>query len=137
MVSMTFTSYQQLILWRRSMDLVAGIYRVSRRFPSDERSGLTATLRRTATVVPGKIADGHGRSDFNEAMSAFAAAQGALRELLTHLIVARRLHFISWLTYRLLRLRCKKLYSMLDLAIEEIEDLNREPESDPSLKIAA
>ena len=59
---MSAKTFEQLVIWKRSMDLVETIYRTTRRFPSEERSGLTATLRRTAAAIPANIADGHGRA---------------------------------------------------------------------------
>jgi len=39
-------SFKQLIAWRKAMELVIEIYRVTRNFPRDEVYGLTSQLRR-------------------------------------------------------------------------------------------
>ncbi|MDQ3994303.1 MAG: four helix bundle protein [Actinomycetota bacterium] len=54
-------SYRDLIVWKKAIALVFEIYGLSRRFPADERFGLTAQLRRAAISIPSNIAEGHGR----------------------------------------------------------------------------
>jgi four helix bundle protein len=51
-------SYRDLIAWRKAMDLVTDIYRVTQSFPRDELYGLTNQLRRAAVSVPSNIAAG-------------------------------------------------------------------------------
>src|SRR5262245_52344688 len=55
------TSFRQLNVWQEAMSLVEEIYRVSMRFPSDERFGLTAQLRRATVSVPSNIGEGARR----------------------------------------------------------------------------
>jgi hypothetical protein len=54
-------NYQDLIAWKRAMDLVETVYRESVVMPADERFGLTAQMRRAAVSVPANIAEGQGR----------------------------------------------------------------------------
>jgi four helix bundle protein len=51
-------SYRDLIAWRKAMELVTDIYRVTKFFPRDELYGLTNQLRRAAVSVPSNIAEG-------------------------------------------------------------------------------
>jgi four helix bundle protein len=54
-------SLEELVTWQRSMDLVDAVYKASRRWPMDERFGLTNQVRRAAVSVASNIAEGHGR----------------------------------------------------------------------------
>jgi four helix bundle protein len=92
---MTEQRFEKLAAWRHGVRLVESVYRATRRFPNDEKPGLSAVMRRAVAVVPGKIADGVGRCDPDEALRALEDAFGAMRELKTHLIVARRMRFTS------------------------------------------
>ena len=88
--------FEKLMAWRRAMAFTEAVYRLTRRFPDHEKSGLTATLRRTSAVIPARIADGHGRGNPAEFSKAIDVALGSLREIQTHLTLARRLHYASW-----------------------------------------
>ena len=88
--------FEKLMAWRRAMAFTEAVYRLTRRFPDHEKSGLTATLRRTSAVIPARIADGHGRGNPAEFSKAIDVALGSLREIQTHFTLARRLHYASW-----------------------------------------
>lgn len=88
-------SYQDLMVWKRSIDLVEAVYRASSTWPSDERFGLTSQVRRASVSIPANIAEGHGRLGDRELARYLSIARGSLREVETHLIIARRLNFLS------------------------------------------
>jgi four helix bundle protein len=75
------------------MDLVEKCYDFSAAFPRDEVYGLTAELRRAAVCVPAKIAEGYDRDNTGSKFQFLRIAQGSLRELQTHLLLAQRLKF--------------------------------------------
>lgn len=54
-------SYQDLKVWKKAMELVTDVYKVTRTFPKEELYGLTNQLRRAAVSVPANIAEGWGR----------------------------------------------------------------------------
>lgn len=73
------------------MDLVSAVYEASAALPLDERFGLTAQMRRAAVSIPANIAEGQGRRTDGEFLNQLSVAHGSLRELETHLLIARRL----------------------------------------------
>ena len=82
--------YRDLMVWQRSMDLAESVYRLTKTFPGDERFGLTSQTRRAAVSVPANIAEGYGRGTRPSYASFVRIAQGSLKELETHLILAQR-----------------------------------------------
>jgi four helix bundle protein len=54
-------SYQDLLVWQKSIDLVAEVYRIASKLPLNEQYGLTSQLRWAAVSVPANIAEGFGR----------------------------------------------------------------------------
>ena len=52
------TSFRDLEVWQKGMDLVVCVYKASERLPSAERLGLVAQLRRSAVSIPSNIAEG-------------------------------------------------------------------------------
>jgi four helix bundle protein len=88
-------NYQDLLAWKRAMDLVETVYRETAAMPADERFGLTAQMRRAAVSVPANVAEGQGRRTCGEFRNHLSAAHGSVRELETHTMIAGRLEFLT------------------------------------------
>jgi four helix bundle protein len=73
------------------MDLTAAIYRVTRTWPKDELYGLTSQARRAAASVPANIAEGYGQESSGSYLRFLRIAQGSLKEMETHLLIAQRI----------------------------------------------
>jgi four helix bundle protein len=78
-------SYRDLLVWQKGTALALEIYRVTQRFPSDERFGLTAQLRRAAVSVPSNIAEGQARRTTGEFIQFLSHAEGSLAEVDTQI----------------------------------------------------
>jgi four helix bundle protein len=87
------TSFRELVVWQRAVELSIQIYRLSGSFPSSEQFGLTNQLRRAGVSVASNIAEGWGRSTRGEYVQFLGHARGSLCELQTQLIIAARLGF--------------------------------------------
>ena len=88
-------NYTDLIAWQKAMDLVEATYRATATLPSDEKNGLSAQMRRAAVSIPSNIAEGQGRRTDGEFLNQLSVAHGSVRELETHVMLARRLEFFE------------------------------------------
>src|SRR6266849_2281302 len=88
-------SYNDLLVWQRSMDLVEMAYRTSRTFPREEQFGLTSQLRRAVVSVPSNIAEGHGRESLGEYLHHLSIANGSLMEFETQIAISSRLGYLQ------------------------------------------
>jgi len=88
-------SYRDLVAWQKSIRWVAEIYRVPRKFPQDERYGLTSQLRRAAVSVPSNIAEGQARLSAADFRRFLGQARGSLVEVETQLEIARELGYLE------------------------------------------
>jgi four helix bundle protein len=50
--------HQKLDLWKKAIDFVVAIYKVTEGFPKEEKFGLTSQLRRAAISIVANIAEG-------------------------------------------------------------------------------
>ena len=87
----TLKSYQDLEVWKKSIELAEMVYRVSAQFPPEEKFGLTNQIRRAVVSVPANIAEGAERNATKEFLQFLGIASGSLAETETFLILAERL----------------------------------------------
>ena len=88
-------NYKELEVWKKSVGLALDLYKTTNEFPSSEKFGLTAQIRRAATSVPANIAEGWGRGTTKEYIQFLLIARGSLMEVETHVIISRGLNFLT------------------------------------------
>jgi four helix bundle protein len=91
----TITSHKDLKVWQRSMDLTIEIYTLTKKFPSEEKYGLTSQVRRAAVSVPSNIAEGVSRKSPKEYIFFLHISLASLSEIDTQLMIAERLKYFS------------------------------------------
>jgi four helix bundle protein len=87
--------HQKLDLWRRAIDFVVAIYRLTEQFPKEEKFGLTSQLRRAAVSVAANVAEGAARTSTKEFRQFLSHSQGSASEVGTELLIALRLKYLS------------------------------------------
>jgi len=108
-------SYKDLIVWRKSIELVALIYKITEQFPKSEMFGLTSQMRRAAVSIPSNLAEGYARKHCAEYVQFVRIAYGSGAELETQLILTKKLGFA----------RDKELANIVSLLDEIMRMLNR------------
>ncbi len=88
-------SHWDLLVWRRSMDLVEKIYRVARSLPESEYWGLRSQMCRACVSVPTNIAEGYGRQTTGDYRHFLAIGRGSLLELETQVLLCQRLGYLE------------------------------------------
>ncbi len=83
------------MVWQEAMNLAAATYKLTAAFPREEVYGLTSQLRRSAASVPANIAEGYGRDSRGAYIQQLRVAQGSLKELETHLLLAERVEIVA------------------------------------------
>jgi four helix bundle protein len=87
--------HQKLDLWKKAIEFVVDIYRVTERFPKEEKFGLTSQLRRAAVSIAANIAEGAARRSSKEFRQFLSHSQGSASEVDTELVVSHKLAYIS------------------------------------------
>src|SRR5262249_43497609 len=106
-------SYKDLEVWQVAMDVAVACYRITAKFPRDETYGLTAQVRRAASSVAANIAEGYGRETTASFIQFLRIAQGSLKELETHLLLAARIELARSEELAPLLDRCERVSKML------------------------
>lgn len=87
--------YQDLQVWQKAMDMVDEVYKLTQKFPQEERFGLISQLRRSAVSIPSNIAEGSSRRSTKEFIRFVDIAYGSLAEVETQLLIAQRQEYVS------------------------------------------
>jgi four helix bundle protein len=87
--------FSKLQVWVRSHALVLMVYELSATFPTAERYGLTAQLRRAAVAVPTNIAEGAKRQTARDFAHFLNIAEGSLAETEYLLLLAHDLRHLT------------------------------------------
>ena len=90
-----YSSYRDLEVWQKSMDLAVEIYELSKQLPSTENYALADQMRRAVVSIPSNIAEGHGRGTEREFQRFLAIANGSCAELQTQLLLSERIGYLS------------------------------------------
>ncbi|KKR76512.1 MAG: hypothetical protein UU21_C0008G0019 [Candidatus Levybacteria bacterium GW2011_GWA2_40_8] len=86
---MKIQSFTDLEVWKQAHKLVIEIYRVTKKFPKEERYSLVDQMRRAAISITSNIAEGFSRQGKKEKLQFYFMARGSLTELQNQLLVAR------------------------------------------------
>jgi four helix bundle protein len=73
--------YRQLIAWQAAHELAVEVYRVTSMWPTSERYGLVAQIRRAAFSAPANIAEGSARRGPREFRRFVHIALGSISEV--------------------------------------------------------
>ena len=86
-------THKDLDVWKKSMDLVEGVYRLTKSFPDSEKYGLTNQIRRCAVSISSNIVEGAAENIDKELVQFCYIALGSLSELETQVPIAERLKY--------------------------------------------
>ena len=124
----SLSSYRELIVWQKSMDLTVRIYALTRCFPAAERYGIhhlgTSQMRRSASSIPANIAEGQARRSTGEFVQSLGVARGSLAELETFLTLSTKLEMTTPEQCRCLLNDCAEISKMLNALIKSLSTLH-------------
>ena len=88
-------THKDLDCWKRGIELVTEVYKVTKSFPKDELFSLTNQIRRASISIPSNIAEGAARNSDKEFIQFLYIALGSLSELETQFIISKNLEYID------------------------------------------
>jgi len=89
------SSYRDLIVWQKAMDMTESLYRIVKKLPKEETYALSDQMRRAAISIPSNIAEGFGRNSKKEYLQFLYIANGSVSELETQLMLCVRINYLK------------------------------------------
>ena len=87
--------FRKVRAWQQNRELTVLVYRITSKFPADERFGLTSQMRRAVVSIGANIAEGCGRSTDADKQRFLQMSFGSAVELLHHMITSVDLGFLE------------------------------------------
>jgi four helix bundle protein len=116
------TSFMDLAVWQRAVQLSREIYRLTSSFPKSEQFGLVNQMRRASVSIASNIAEGYGRSTKGEYRLFLGHARGSKCELQTQLVIAKGLGFGLGTSYEPAERLCADVSRMLIAMMKKLRD---------------
>lgn len=88
-------SFTDLEVWQAAHAFVLDVYRLTSKFPTEERFGLSSQFRRAAVSIPANIAEGFRKYTTADKARFFNIAEGSLEECHYYCILTQDLGYGS------------------------------------------
>jgi four helix bundle protein len=116
------SSYRDLLVWQKSIDLVSEVYKLTENFPKSEIYGLSSQMQRAAVAIPSNIAEGQKRAHKKEFMQFLYIAYGSGAELETQIEICKRLNKLKDLDYTAIVSKLSEVMKMLNALISSLKN---------------
>jgi len=110
---MLVLNHKKFNVYKKSIELVSEIYRLTEKFPNDERYGLISQLRRSAVSIPSNIAEGASRKSENDRKRFYQIVRSSLVELDSQIEISVELDFLENKEIKKLEKSANAVFAML------------------------
>jgi four helix bundle protein len=105
--------FEDLLVWQKSRDLSATIYRMTSKGAFARDFALRDQIRRAAVSVMSNIAEGFGRYSRAEMRQFLSIARGSVTEVRSQLYLSRELEYLDDADHRRMQELCVEISRML------------------------
>lgn len=88
-------SFEKLECWQQARQLSVWTYRITQKFPAEEKFGMVSQMRRAAISIASNLAEGSSRKTAKDKNHFSTIAYSSTVELLNDLIIANDLKLIT------------------------------------------
>lgn len=112
--------YRDLIVWKKSMELVKAVYALTKQLPKEETFALSNQLRRAVISIPSNIAEGYGRNSKQDYLRFLNTARGSKNEVETQLQICLLLEYLNHNELDTSLNLCQEVGKMLNALINSV-----------------
>ena len=113
-------SWEQLLVWQKSHEIVLEVYRLTGNFPPTERYALVDQIRRAAYSIPSNIVEGHSKNSRKDFLRFLYIARGSLEELKYFWLLSRDLGYVRIENYSILTDKLSEISYLLNRLIQSL-----------------
>lgn len=116
-----YTTFKDLTVWQKAMDLCDEVYVLSKLLPKEETYALAQQMRRAAVSVPSNIAEGYKRNTNKDFIQFLSVSSGSNAEVETQIYIAVRQNLISEEHAKTALSLCTEVSKMLNALINRLK----------------
>jgi four helix bundle protein len=87
--------FEDLEVWQKAHGIALETYKMTKKFPDEEKFGLVSQMRRAAVSIAANIAEGFKKRGKNDKANFYNISQGSLEELRYYIILSKDLGYIE------------------------------------------
>jgi four helix bundle protein len=87
--------FENLEVWKKAHQFTLIVYKLTRKFPPEEKYSLCDQLKRSAASVPTNIVEGNERNSKKEFIQFLYTSKGSLAESKYHILLSKDLGYIN------------------------------------------
>jgi four helix bundle protein len=106
-------SVEELEVFKKAHSLTVNVYKISTKFPAEEKFGLITQIRRSAASVCANLMEGSHRLGRKEFRQFVGISRGSAGELKYHLLLAKDLGYLPNKDFIILRSEAEEISKML------------------------
>jgi four helix bundle protein len=92
---MSYTDFTGMPVWQNALHLLLRVYAITKKFPTEEKYGLTSDIRRAANSVCHNLSEGYGRFENKDKSRFYKISRGSAYEIISQTMASQFLHFMS------------------------------------------
>ena len=116
------TSFKDLDVWKKSMDLVVETYSLMETMPKTEVYSLCDQMKRASVSIPSNIAEGKQRKSTKEFINFLSISRGSVAELETQYLLCIRLGLLNAQQVEKALKMCSDVGMMLNALMNRLAD---------------
>ena len=114
-------NFRELKVWQKSYDLCLEVFRITKKFPREERYVLSSQMRKSALSIPSNIAEGYGRKTRADYIRILYIAYGSACELDTQISLSGDLNYLQMTEIENIKEEISEVGIMLRALIRALE----------------
>ena len=122
-------SVEELEVFKNGHNLTLNIYKISKKFPAEEKFSLVEQIRRSAASVCTNLMEGSHRLGRKEFRQFVGIAKGSAGELKYHLLLAKDLGYLPEEQFAVLRSEAEKISKMLNGLAKSLTDTDTDTDT--------
>ena len=113
-------SVEELEVFKKAHNLTLNIYKISKKFPAEERFGLTSQIRRAGASICTNLMEGSHRLSRREFRQFVSISRGSVGELKYHLLLSKDLGYLPKNEYEVMKGELEDMSKMLTGLIKSL-----------------